>query len=84
MSNITLNIKGKVWFRRGLYHWSVVDPKGQKMAGGEEHQLHHAFQNTYDVVSAIRAWIMFGRGDLHARTKFLTVEFQPQNRVGSI
>lgn len=83
MSNISLNIKGKVWKRNGLYHWSVVDSEGNRMAGGEEHHLHYSFQNTYDVVSAIRAWIMFGRGDLRVRTKFLTAEFKPQNRVGT-
>lgn len=83
MSNISIEIKGKVWFRNGLYHWAVYDPEGQKMAGGEEARLYFSFQNTYDVVSAIRAWIMFGRGDLRVRTRFLTAEFKPKNRVGS-
>jgi hypothetical protein len=80
MSNISLSIKGQVTTRQGTHYWSVRTPDGILMAAGEERRLGEAVQNTYDTVSAIRAWIMFGRGDLRVRTKYLEASFKPQQR----
>jgi hypothetical protein len=80
----SMNLKGSVTTRRGMYFWSVKDANGNTMASGEEYQIRHAFQNAYDTVSAVRAWIMFGRGDLVVKTKFLECDFKPRNRLGSI
>jgi hypothetical protein len=80
MTKITSKIKGQVTTRRGTHYWSVRTPDGTVMAAGEEHRLGAAVQNTYDTVSAIRAWIMFGRGDLVVKTKYLQCDFKPRNR----
>jgi hypothetical protein len=80
MTKITLGIKGTVTTHGGTHHWAVRTPDGTTMAAGEERRLAEAVQNTYDAVSAVRAWIMFGRGDLVMKTKFLECEFKPRSR----
>lgn len=76
-------LKASVTTRGGKFHWSLEDANGTRMAFGEEYQLRHAFQAAYDTVSAVRAWIMYGRGDLLCRDQYLHCEFEPQKRTGN-
>ena len=74
-------IKGKVTTRNGAFHWSVLDANDNRMAFGTEYQLRHAFQVVYDTVSAVRAWTMYGRGDLLCQDSTLTFDFKKHNRT---
>jgi hypothetical protein len=74
-------VKGKVTTRKGAFHWSVEDANGNRMAYGTEYHLRHAFQAVYDTVSAVRAWTMYGRGDLLCQDSTLTFDFRQQRRA---
>lgn len=79
---ISTNIRGKVAVRSGVhkYKWCVCDPDGQVLAAGEEADIRESYRNAAEVVFAVRTWIMFGRGDLLLRSRYLFGEFKPNPR----
>jgi hypothetical protein len=79
---ITPDLKGRVYFKNGKYHWVVKAPNGNTMGKGEEIRLAPAFQNAHDLVHATQIWMMLGRGDLLAQTYKLECDFVPRNRTG--
>lgn len=70
-------LRGRCYFKKGMWHWDVKDVDGKKLAYGEDKKLKHAWQNAHDVVFAIQVWTMFGRYKLYNPTGRLWFATEP-------
>ena len=73
-------LRGRCYYRKGMWHWDVRDADGKKLAYGEDKKLEHVWQNAHDVVFAVQVWTMFGRYKLFNPSGKLCFETEPVRR----